>query len=391
MPSKKKKKSLKEKLREKQIKHQKALEAHRLEMEKKLAEKRAKKWRTSKTALTAAFLFFVTLSICLAWQYTKPPSTVPQNPNEPQQQTPQSSSDVIYIWPDGRVDPATAPITNVSENYYKFTGNVTLPIIVLKENIVIDGAGYVLKGSGAYGSKGVDLSYRKNVTIINIKIEGFDYGIYLDSTTRAVISKNEFTNNYCSVWLTSSSSQNTITSNIISQNEGYGIWLSNSTSNYITGNTIKGNVNSTAIYIKFSSNITINQNTLTNCKLGIFLYSSTNNTISRNKITQNYKGIHLLKSTSNRITHNNITENYVGIGCDESSDNTIHHNNFDNDINADVQSSINIWDYGVKEGNYWSDYNGPDVDGNGIGDTPYVINNENQDRYPLIKPVSLNI
>ena len=385
--SSKKKKSWKDRLRQKHIKYQKAIEAHQTKMEKKLTEKSSKKWRTSKIILAVCLLTIV-LSVCVAWQYAKPPSTVPQNPNKPQQQTPQSSSDTIYIWPDGRVDPKTAPIINVSENYYTFTGNATLPIIVLKENIVIDGAGYVLKGSGAYGSKGVDISYRKNVTIINLKIEGFDYGIYLDSTTSAVISKNEFTNNYCSVWLTSSSSQNNITSNIISQNEGYGIWLSNSTSNFITGNTIKANVNSTVIYIKFSSNNTINYNTLTNCKLGIFLYSSTNNTIFQNKITQNHEGIHLLNSTRNLITYNNITKNDVGIGYDESSNNIIHHNNFDNDINADVQNSTNIWDDGVKEGNYWSDYNGSDGDGNGIGDIPYIINDENQDRYPLKKPVS---
>ncbi len=36
-------------------------------------------------------------------------------------------------------------------------------------------------------------------------------------------------------------------------------------------------------------------------------------------------------------------------------------------------------------GNYWSDYNGNDVDNNGIGDTPYSINTYN-DEYPLMEP-----
>ena len=45
--------------------------------------------------------------------------------------------------------------------------------------------------------------------------------------------------------------------------------------------------------------------------------------------------------------------------------------------------SVNIWDNGTT-GNYWSNYNGTDNDGDGIGDTPYVIDHNNQDNYPLV-------
>ncbi len=44
--------------------------------------------------------------------------------------------------------------------------------------------------------------------------------------------------------------------------------------------------------------------------------------------------------------------------------------------------STNIWNYGSK-GNYWSDYNGTDDDQDGIGETPYIINENNKDKYPL--------
>jgi predicted secreted protein len=38
-------------------------------------------------------------------------------------------------------------------------------------------------------------------------------------------------------------------------------------------------------------------------------------------------------------------------------------------------------------GNYWADYTGKDVNEDGIGDEPKVLNNENIDYYPLMEPV----
>jgi hypothetical protein len=49
-----------------------------------------------------------------------------------------------------------------------------------------------------------------------------------------------------------------------------------------------------------------------------------------------------------------------------------------------TEEIVHTWDNG-KKGNYWSDYNGTDSNKDGLGDTPYVIDVLNQDRYPLIE------
>jgi hypothetical protein len=62
-------------------------------------------------------------------------------------------------------------------------------------------------------------------------------------------------------------------------------------------------------------------------------------------------------------------------------------------INDAVSSNnvITVWlsDQPTVDRNYWSDYNGIDADGDEIGDTPYVINNENQDNHPLMEPIEI--
>jgi len=50
--------------------------------------------------------------------------------------------------------------------------------------------------------------------------------------------------------------------------------------------------------------------------------------------------------------------------------------------------SINSWDSGSR-GNYWSNYNGTDDNGDGIGDSPHFVYENNQDNYPLMNPVDI--
>jgi parallel beta-helix repeat protein len=311
-----------------------------------------------------------------------------------------------YIEPDGSVYPDDGTILRDGD-LYTLTKNITGDsdgIVIERNNMTLDGAGYTVQGTGAEGSTGIDLSGRNNMTVHSIQIQNFSYGILLSNSSNNSISGNNITNNPFGVGIAfiESSNNNSISGNNITASI-WGIGLTESSNNSISGNNITANYDM-GIWLSHSSNFnTINGNniTTTNNYDGISLsYSSNYNSIVGNNITaNNYRGIVLGHSSNNNsIIGNNITNNNIGIGLYSSSNETsIYHNNFiDNGQQVYSSSSINVWDDGYPSGgNYWSDYNGADmykgsnqniIGSDGIGDTPYIIDENNQDNYPLMKP-----
>lgn len=120
------------------------------------------------------------------------------------------------------------------------------------------------------------------------------------------------------------------------------------------------------------SHIIIYGNNIANLsESGITINSGTNNCIYENSLSYNRYAIRI------RNINSTIFEN-----------DTFYHNNFLNNtqtVQVESPNYQNVWDNG-SEGNYWSDYNGTNNNGDGIGDTSYVINENNIDRFPLITP-----
>ena len=260
------------------------------------------------------------------------------------------ASGTIYIRADGSIDPPTVPISTVDKVTYVLTDNIYDSLVVERDNIMVDGAGYTVTGRGSGSGNGITLTDGNNVTVRDMTILYFYNGIYLDSSSNNILSGNNVTaHNWYGIWLKSSSS-NTLSDNNVIANHWYGIYLVASSNNALFGNNVANNEqgiglgsssnnalfgnNVTAnnwygIWLGASSNNTLSGNNVTaNNRSGICLYYSSNNTLSGNKVMANNEGIRLEGFSNNTLSGNNVTaNNYCGIRLYSSTNNILSGNN----------------------------------------------------------------
>jgi len=302
----------------------------------------------------------------------------------------------IYIRADGSVEPSGVPISNVNNTTYTFTSDVGASIVVQRSNITINGNGNTLQGPGK--GAGFNLTRVSNVTVRNTNIKNFSFGIYLNLSSFNIITENKITNNGNGVWLIQKSKNNTISQNIIANQSTDGIWIYGSTNyNNISRNNITNNVK--GIYVSYCDYNIISRNNIANNNKGVSLEMRANdNIVSENNITNNFHGINVDWSERNAAFGNNIIDNEHGYTTWRSAWDRIFHNNFINNTEQDNvgYSNFDTWDDGYPSGgNYWSHYNSADAKSgqyqnisgsDGIVDTAYTMDAQNQDNYPLTKP-----
>jgi nitrous oxidase accessory protein len=159
-----------------------------------------------------------------------------------------------------------------------------------------------------------------------------------------------------------------------------------SSNNVITSNTFQN----FGISFGLSSSNIIEYNTITNAQIGINEVASYHQEaiIKYNNINNCGVGI-AGTSIFDDIEQNNIAFNMYGMQFSTIMDSTILHNNFvGNTHQISISSALSqhaSWN-DTASGNYWSDYSGSDGNHDGIGDTPYIIDSNNQDNYPLMMP-----
>lgn len=233
---------------------------------------------------------------------------------------PVQASSTIYIRADGSIEPPAANITSLDNVTYTFTDNNYDSIVIERDHIILDGAGFTLQ---ALSGHGIHLFGVVNVTLRNMKIERVDYqyrGIYLEESSNNTIFNVSISKSYANPYIYLYSSSHNRIYNCFFENG----WIEDysAVDNMIYNNTfvdsgltIKGDLNWV-----YYNNITE----------GTIEIVGDYNNVYGNIVTKNgMEGI-LVTGESNNVTGNTITECGYGLAINGHHGNKLRENKMAN-------------------------------------------------------------
>jgi len=231
---------------------------------------------------------------------------------------------------------------------------------------------------------GIYVKGGNHTVLVNNKIEGrLDLisadrgnGIHLWNSKGNRLINNEIFNVRDGIYF-SFASETDVEGNYI-HHARYGLHYMYSDKNTFTNNLFENNVAGAALM--YSEEILFERNVFAKCRgfraYGILYQSMDNTTAVDNLIIDNSRGIFFDNCNYNRFTNNVVVDNDLALQMmGNGEENFIFHNNFVNNLGnlvVDSKQTQTRWT-GDEGGNYWSDYKGYDLDGDGLGDVPHKI------------------
>ena len=238
---------------------------------------------------------------------------------------------------------------------------------------------------GFYPSGNPWYGYFEGMKIVadNVKISGFT--IVCENSSIVVSgSRTQITHNNLSTSLFLQQGENrVVTGNIIDRD------ITSESDNTLIGNNTLGSLFSAGFNVRLENNLVLNDDS----NISQFIFDS-DHWVEGNVISGQVGMV--IRGHGNTVFNNIIVNSKVAFHFNmDAGDNIIYHNNFINNTVAVQMGSllknpnVAVWDKGLEiGGNYWSDYlskypNASEIGNSGLGNTPYVIDANNQDKYPL--------
>ena len=207
----------------------------------------------------------------------------------------------------------------------------------------------------AYGKKeassgnGIHMWNCRENEVTGNKIKGHRDGIYLEFVKQTIIEKNYSAGNL-----------------------RYGLhFMFSDSCNYYTNHF---EFNSAGVAVMYSRYVDMEHNRFNNnwgaASYGLLLKDISKSKISNNYFIQNTSGIYIEGCSGSEFMFNQFEKNGWAIKLmANSTDNTFSSNNFianTFDVSTNSKQNFNLF-----RSNYWSKYDGYDLDKNGVGDIPY--------------------